>query len=99
MNNLEQVNNSSTTEQVPFSEVGRLWSTYLYNHPEVREWIESLRKQQGLPSRNHVKVELADSSMDVLLMAKYKRIMVLEAEVKRLKEQLKSFGGEIYANL
>jgi len=33
MKNLEQGNNISTIEQVPFSEVGQLWSAYLNNRP------------------------------------------------------------------
>lgn len=92
MHNLEQGNNSSITEQVPFSGVDQLWSTYLYNHPEVRERVESLRKQQGFPHRNHVEDEMTDLCKDVFLMAKLKRIKVLEAEVKHLKEQVKRLG-------
>ena len=73
---------------------------YLYNHPEIRERIEALRKQQhGLSSRKQVKDEMTDSSKDVLLMAKNKRIKELEDEVKRLKEQVKRLGGKLYDNL
>lgn len=91
---MEQVNYGSTPELVPLSEVGQLWSTYLHNHPEVRERVALLRKRQGLLSQNHIEDKI-DSSMDVLLMAKYKRMTVLEAEVKRLKEQINRHGGEI----
>jgi len=100
MNNLKQRGNySRTSEQGSYSEVGNLWSDYLNNHPEVRERVESLRKQKGLSSGNLIKGEMTDSIMDVLLMAKHKRITVLEAEVKRLKDQLKLLGGKIYDNI
>ncbi len=70
---------------------------YLYQH---RERIEALRnQQQGLPSRKHLKSEMTTSSKDVLLTAKTKRIKVLEDEVKRLKEQLKRLGGELYDSI
>jgi len=96
MNNSELGNNSSTTEQFPFSGVGQLWATYLYNHPEVRERVQSLRKQQGFSPRNHIEDEMTDFSKDVFLMAKLKRIKVLEAEVKFLKDQVKRLGCKIY---
>jgi len=100
MNNLKQRGNySSTSEQGSYSKVGKLWSDYLNNHPEVRERVESLRRQNGLSSGNPIKGEMTDSIMDVLLMAKHKRITVLEAEVKRLKDQLKLLGGKSYDNI
>lgn len=73
---------------------------YLYQHQAIRERIETFRKQQqGLPSRKHIKNEMADSSKDVLLNAKNKRIKLLEDEIKRLKDQLKRLGGELYHNI
>lgn len=73
---------------------------YLYQHKDIRGRIEALRKQQQeLPSRKSIKSERTDSSKDVLLTAKNKRIKVLEDEVKRLKEQLKRLGGELYDSI
>jgi len=72
----------------------------LYQHQAIRERIETFRKQQqGLPSRRHIKVEMTDSSKDVLLAAKNKRIKLLEDEIKSLKEQLKRLGGELYDSI
>lgn len=62
---------------------------YLYNHSDVRERIETLRKQQeGLPSPKQVKREMTNASKDVLIAAKNKRIKALEEENKRLKSEL-----------
>ena len=73
---------------------------YLYKHLEIRQRIETLRQQQqGLSSRKPIKEEMTDSSKDVLLAAKNKRIKELEDEVKRLREQLKRLGGQIYDNI
>lgn len=88
------INFSSVSERSGVSKA------YLYRNQAIRARIETLRKQQqGLPSRKHIKVEMTDSSKDVLLAAKNKRIRVLEAEVKRLKEQLMRLGGELYDNI
>jgi Family of unknown function (DUF6262) len=82
------------------SERSEVSKAYLYQHQNIRERIEALRKQQqGLPSRKHIKSDMTESSKDVLLAAKNKRIKVLEDEVKRLKEQLKRLGGKLYDNI
>lgn len=88
------INFSSVSERSGVSKA------YLYRHQAIRARIEALRnQQQGLPSRKHIKAEMTDSSKDVLLVAKNKRIKVLEDEVKHLKEQLKRLGGELYDSI
>ena len=68
---------------------------YLYDNHFER--IDTLRKQQeGLPSAKQIKCEMTDTSKDVLLAAKNKRIKELEAEVKRLKGILERRYGEDY---
>jgi hypothetical protein len=70
---------------------------YLYNHSDVRERIETLRKQQeGLPSPKQVKREMTDASKDVLIAGKNKRIKALEDENKRLKSELATLRGIQY---
>lgn len=70
---------------------------YLYNHSDVRERIETLRRQQeGLPSPKQVKQEMTDASKDVLIAAKNKRIKALEDENKRLKAELANLRGKLY---
>ncbi len=82
------------------SERSEVSKAYLYQHQNIRERIEALRKQQqGLPSRKHIKNDMTESSKDVLLAAKNKRIKDLEDEVKRLKEQLMRLGGKLYDNI
>lgn len=82
------------------SERSGVSKAYLYNHQEVRQRIEGLRQQQqGLPSRKYVKEEMTNTNKDALLMAKNKKIKELESDVKRLKEQLKRLGGDIYDNI
>lgn len=49
------------------SMVSGVSKAHLYNYSEVRERIETLRKQQeGLPSPKQVKREMTDASKDVL---------------------------------
>ena len=70
---------------------------YLYNHSEIRERIETLRKQQeGIPSAKQVKREMTEASKDVLIAAKNKRIKELETENKQLKDELVKLRGMIY---
>lgn len=73
--------------------------TYLYNNQEIRDRIETLRKQQeGLPSPNQVKRNMTDASKDALVAAIKKRIRELENENKKLKEELTYLRGKIYDN-
>ena len=68
---------------------------YLYDNHFDR--IDTLRRQQeGLPSPKQIKRDMTDTSKDVLLAAKNKRIKELEAEVKRLKGILERRYGEDY---
>jgi len=69
----------------------------LYNHSEIRERIETLRKQQeGISSAKQVKREMTEASKDVLIAAKNKRIKELETENKQLKDELMKLRGIIY---
>ncbi|GEQ21776.1 hypothetical protein CBU02nite_22820 [Clostridium butyricum] len=70
---------------------------YLYKHPEIRERIDMLRKQQeGLSSSKQVKQKMTDASKDVLIAAKNKHIKELQDEIKRLKDILKRRYGDEY---
>jgi Family of unknown function (DUF6262) len=69
---------------------------YLYNHSDVRERIETLRRQQEGLSPTQVKREMTDASKDVLIASKNKRIKVLEEENKRLKTELANLRGKLY---
>jgi hypothetical protein len=70
---------------------------YLYKHPEIRDRIDTLRKQQeGLPSPGQVKRVMTDARKDVLIAAKNRHVKELQDEIKRLKDILKHRYGEEY---
>ena len=72
---------------------------YLYKNHELRERIETLRKQQeGISSPKQLKREMTDASKDVLIAAKNKRIKELEEENKRMKDEIMKLRGKIYDN-
>ncbi len=72
---------------------------YLYCQPELRERIEALRQQQ----LEHVACERitrpigkTDTSKDLVIFAKERRIKELEAENHKLQRQLKTALGKAY---
>src|SRR5712692_5673129 len=76
--------------------------SYLYAHEDVRERIEALRTRQGQErferqwaERQQHQVR-TDKTKDVLLTAKDRRIKALEAENRKLKEELKGARGKLY---
>jgi hypothetical protein len=79
--------------------------SYLYAHQDVRECIEVLRAQQGKERIERQWAERqqhrarTDSTKDVLLTAKDRRIKALEAENRKLKEDLKMAYGKLYDRL
>jgi hypothetical protein len=79
--------------------------SYLYAHQDVRERIEALRTQQG---QERIERQWAaqqqhqartDKTKDVLLEARDRRIKALEAENRKLKEDLKVAYGKLYDRL
>jgi len=90
-------------EKINFNSVSleaRVSKSYLYTHQEIKERIENLRKQQeAVPSLKQIKREMTDASKDIIIAAKNKRIKELEAENKRLKEELKTLRGKLYESL
>ena len=81
------------------SEVAGVSKMYLYKNTQVRERIETLRKQQeGLPSPKLVKREMTDGSKDVVIASKNRRIRILDEENKRLNDELMRLRGKIYDN-
>jgi hypothetical protein len=79
--------------------------SYLYAHQDVRERIEALRTQQGQERLERQWAERqqhqarTDKAKDVLLSAKDRRIKALEAENRKLKEDLKVAYGKLYDRL
>ena len=92
--NKDGINFDSVSEETNVSK------SYLYNNKAVRQRLEGLREQQkGLPSPRQVKREMTDANKDVVIAAKNKQIKELEAENKRLKEELKKLRGKQYDQL
>lgn len=72
---------------------------YLYNNKEIRARIEKLREQQGGSiKRQTSKVNMTESSKDILIASKNRRLKLLEEENQLLKEQLMNLRGKIYDN-
>lgn len=71
--------------------------SYLYNNKEIRARIEKLREQQGGSIKKQTfKSNMTESSKDILIASKNKRLKLLEEENKLLKEQLMHLRGKIY---
>ena len=70
---------------------------YLYNNKEIRARIEKLREQQGESLKKQpFKANMTESSKDILIASKNKRLKLLEEENQLLKEQLMNLRGKIY---
>ncbi|WP_339146265.1 MULTISPECIES: DUF6262 family protein [unclassified Sutcliffiella] len=73
---------------------------FLYKHSDIRSRIETLRKQEEkLDSPNQVKRNMTDHSKDVIIASLRKKMMHLEEENKKLKEQLKVDWAAIYKEI
>ncbi len=92
-------------QAVNFNTVARtanVTKSYLYAHPDVRERIEVLRTQLSqarIEQRRETRKlhqERTDKTKDVLLTAKDRRIKALEAENRKLKEDLKVAYAKLY---
>ena len=73
---------------------------YLYSQTSLRERIEALRQQQTKTQSRHMPSRgRTDTSKDMLLAAKDRRIKQLEAENRELQQQLKVALGKAYDRL
>jgi Family of unknown function (DUF6262) len=76
---------------------------YLYSQPDLRERIEALRHQgleEALRERvAHPTPGKTDASKDLVILAKDRRIKELEAEIRKLQQQLKVALGKAYDHL
>lgn len=76
------------------SKLANVSKSTLYNKPNIREKIETLRQKGPLKSHSTKKSVITDSGKDVIIAAKNKKIRDLEAEVEKLSKALK----RCYAN-
>jgi 5-methylthioribose kinase len=77
--------------------------TYLYGQTDLRERIDALR-QQGLEQvvrerLDHAAAGKTERSRDLVILAKDRRIKELEAENRKLQQQLKVALGKAYDQL
>lgn len=81
------------------SVVSGVSKAFLYKNIEVRQRIEGLREQYNFPSKNPSKKHMTESSKDVIIASKNKKIKELEEENKYLKEQLMILRGKLYDSI
>lgn len=87
------------------AQAAQVTKSYLYAHQDVRERVEALRTQQGQErierhwTERQQHQERTDKTKDVLLAAKDRRIKELEAENRKLKEDLKVAYGKLYQQI
>lgn len=72
----------------------------LYNNPELRQRIESLRLQQAqVPTPKQLKLEMNENNKDAMIASLKRRMKKMEDENKQLREQLKVAYADVYKNL
>ncbi|MBU5310405.1 transposase [Tissierella carlieri] len=72
----------------------------LYSNLNIRERIETLRRQQSqVPTPKQVKREMDDNNKDAIIASLKRKIKKLEEENEQLKEQLKISYGDIYKKI
>jgi septal ring factor EnvC (AmiA/AmiB activator) len=73
----------------------------LYNNPEIRGRIESLRQQQQaqVPTPKQIKREMDENNKDAIIASLKRKMKKLEDENKKLREQLKFSYAEVYQRI
>jgi hypothetical protein len=72
----------------------------LYNNPEIRVRIESLRQQQSqVPTPKQIKREMDENNKDAIIASLKRKMKKLEEENKKLREQLKFSYAEVYQRI
>lgn len=72
----------------------------LYNTPEIRNRIESLRLEQSqLPSPMQMKSSMNENNKDAVIASLQRKIKKLESENRELKSQLKTSYSNFYEKL
>ncbi|MGW8957707.1 DUF6262 family protein [Paenibacillus sp. NPDC055715] len=72
----------------------------LYNNPEIRMRIESLRQQQAqVPTPKQIKREMDENNKDAIIASLKRKMKKLEEENKKLREQLKFSYAEVYQKI
>lgn len=80
------------------AQVSGVSKAYLYKNMQIRERIEALRQQTSTSFKSS-KGAMTESSKDIVIISKDKKIRDLKEENKNLKKQLMDLRGKIYDNL
>ena len=80
------------------SQASGVSKSYLYKNDNIRKRIEELREQSS-NSNKLCKTKMTESSKDIVIVAKNKKIKELESENKDLKEQLMILRGKLYETI
>lgn len=99
--NLEKAIRKLTQENKPitFANIAReagLSVSYLYKYPEIKERIETLRKQQLKAGKPTEPQKASDNSKAVIIYQLRERIKQLEAEVTGLRRVNEGIAGRLY---
>ncbi|WP_026011231.1 DUF6262 family protein [Paenibacillus sp. OSY-SE] len=72
----------------------------LYNNPEIRGRIESLRQQQAqVPTPKQIKREMDKNNKDAIIASLKRKMYRLEEENKELRLQLKFSYAEVFQKI
>ena len=99
--NLEKAIRKLTQDNKPitFANVARvagLSVSYLYKYPEIKERIETLRKQQLRAGKPTEPQKASDSSKAAIIYQLRERIKQLEAEITGLRKVNEGIAGRLY---
>ena len=83
------------------SSTAKVSKSWLYNTPEIRRRIETLREaQQNGDRRNKKQIPIKEESANIALIATLKlKIKKLEKENKQLREQIEIVYGKKFSEL
>ncbi|HDX9614601.1 TPA: transposase [Bacillus toyonensis] len=74
--------------------------SYLYNHSDLRERIQALRKQQQqAASPKSAKRKMSDENKDAMIQLLRDRVKELEYENRRLKDENRRLHGKLYEQI
>lgn len=74
--------------------------SYLYNHPDLRERIQTLRKQQQqVVSSKSVKRKMSDENKGAMIQLLRDRVKELEHENRQLKDENRRLHGKLYEQI
>ena len=91
---------SLSEQKINFNSVSNLSGVskpFLYNNAEIKKRIEELReKQTEKVIKQSLKYDKTDKSKDIIIMAKDKKIIELQEENRKLKNQLEILRSKLY---